>query len=63
MQLNMIISYFLIFDLFINNLSVNKFFIEFKNFQEQITVDNNISISNIQKLFRILRNKIKLKMH
>lgn len=59
----MIISYFLIFDLFINNLSVNKFFIEFKNFQEQITVDNNISISNIQKLFRILRNKIKLKMH
>ena len=46
----------------VNKLSANKAIIEFKNFQEQIDVDN-VSISNIQKLFRVLRNKIKIKMH
>ena len=58
----MISLFFLIFDCFINKLSANKAMIEFKNFQEQIDVDN-VSISNTQKLFRVLRNKIKIKMH
>lgn len=61
-RINMISLFFLIFDCFINKLSANKAMIEFKNFQEQIDVDN-VSISNIQKLFRVLRNKIKIKMH
>ena len=51
--INIITLYFLIFDCFINNLSANKAFIEFKNFQEQIP-KHNVSLSNIQKLFRIL---------
>ena len=58
----MITLYFLIFDCFNNNLSANKTYNEFKSFQEHIPVDN-ISLSNIQKLFRILRKKIKIKMH
>ena len=34
-RINMIALYFLIFDCFINNLSANKAFIEFKNFKNK----------------------------
>ena len=54
--------YFLIFECFVNNISANKAFIKFKQFQEIIDVEN-VSLANIQKLYRILRTQIKIKMH
>lgn len=52
-RINLIIMYFLIPECFLKNISANQGFNEFKKCQEIIKVDN-ISLPNIQKLYRII---------
>ena len=61
-RINLVAIYFLIIDCFIYNISANKAFIEYKKFNEIIDV-GNLSLNNIQKFYRLIRNNIKVKMH
>ena len=61
-RIELIAVYFLLFDCFIFNLSANKSFIESKKFKEIISLEG-LSLLNIQNFYRLVRNKIKIKMH
>ena len=54
--------HFLIYDRFLYNLSANKAFIEYQKFKEIIEV-GDYSLLNIQKFYRIIRSRIKERMH
>ena len=61
-KINLIAIYFLIYECFVINLSSNKSYNEYTKFNQYID-SGNVSKNNIGKLFSVLRNKIKIKMH
>lgn len=61
-RMNLVTIYFLLFDCFIINLISNKAAIEYNKLNEELKI-GNVSIQNIQKFFRIVRNKIKVNTH
>ena len=61
-RMNLIAIYFFIYDCFINNISANKAYIEYEKFKE-IIPSGDVSLKNIQKLYRLIRNKIMISMH
>ena len=61
-RMNLVTIYFLLVDCFIINLSSNKAGVEYNKLNEELKI-GNVSIQNIQKFFRIVRNKIKVNTH
>ena len=61
-RINLIAVYFLLINCFIFNLSSNKAAIEYNKLKEELNI-GNVSIQNIQKFFRTVRNKIKSYTH
>ena len=61
-QIPINLIYYLVFSCFIDNISINKTEAKMKAFCKKSDI-SNISKSNIIKLFRLVRNKIKINMH
>lgn len=61
-RINLITINFLLVDCSIINLSSNKAAIEYNKLNEELNI-GNVSIQNIQKFFRTVRNKIKVNAH
>jgi hypothetical protein len=61
-RMSLISIYFFIFDCFINNISANKAFNEYEKFKGIIDA-GDVSLKNIQKLYRIIRHKLMASLH
>ena len=60
--MSLISIYLFIFDCFINNISANKIFNEYEKFKGIIDA-GDVSLKNIQKLYRFIRHKLMVSLH